>query len=78
MCYNSSSYRKLGLERGSQMKKGTIAKIIGFIVIVAAICGAMYAIYRYLVPTLEDEFEDDIDDVFGPDVSDFEDDVFEE
>ncbi len=60
------------------MKKGTIAKIIGFIVIVAAICGAMYAIYRYLVPTLEDEFEDDIDDVFGPDVSDFEDDVFEE
>jgi hypothetical protein len=60
------------------MKKGTITKIVGFIVIVAAICGAMYALYRYLAPKLEDEFEDDIDDAFGPDLNDYDDDVFEE
>ena len=60
------------------MKKGTIGKILGFIACVAVICAAVYAVYRYLVPELDDEFEDDIDDVFGPDDSDFDDTLYED
>ncbi len=60
------------------MKKGTIGKIIGFVIAVAAICAAAYALYRYFVPELDDEFEEDIDDVFGPDDSDFDEELFEE
>jgi hypothetical protein len=31
-----------------------------------------------LVPELDDEFEEDIDDVFGPDDSDYDEELFEE
>ncbi len=37
-------------------------KILGVVLVLAAIAGIAYAIYRYLNPKYEDEFLDDFDD----------------
>lgn len=51
-----------------------ITRIIKVTVIVvgvlAAICGAAYAIYRFMTPDYDDEFDDDFDDEFDDDDDD--------
>ena len=51
-------------------------KILGVVLVLAAIAGIAYAIYRYLNPKYEDEFLDDFDDdddAFEDDLEDLKD-----
>ena len=53
-------------------------KILGVVLVLAAIAGIAYAIYRYLNPKYEDEFLDDFDDdddAFEDDLEDLKDDA---
>ena len=60
------------------MKKNTSAKIIAVILVLAAIAGACYALYRYFGPKLSDSYESDLDDAFGKDDHDDEDEFEDE
>lgn len=58
---------------------GQIIKVTLIVVgVLAAICGAAYAIYRFITPDYDDEFDDDFDDTFDDDEEDLFDDDDEE
>ena len=59
-------------------KKCTLAVcIVGAVLVIAAIAGIAYAVYRFMKPDDLEDFDDDFDDEFDYD-DDFFDDEFEE
>ena len=60
-----------------EKKELTVGKIVKTTLVVigvlAAICAAAYAIYRYFTPDYDEDFDDDFDDAFEDDDDLFED-----
>lgn len=59
-------------------KKNVLARILIVIGVIAVICAAAYAIYRYFRPELDDEYTDDLDEAFGTADDDDDDDNADE
>lgn len=59
-------------------KGGFFKKLVICTLVIAAICGIAYALFKYFRPEYEDEFMDDIDDEFYDDDDELFDDDEEE
>ena len=59
-------YRKGGLKMVVEKKELTVGKIVKttliVILVIAVVCGIIYALYRYFTPDYDDDFDDDFDD----------------
>ena len=64
-------------EEEKEKKCNLVICIVGAVLVIAAIAGIAYAVYRFLKPDDLDDFDDDFDDEFDYD-DDFFDDEFEE
>ena len=64
-------------EEAKEKKCNLVICIVGAVLVIAAIAGIAYAVYRFMKPDYLEDFEDDFDDEFDYD-DDFFDDEFEE
>lgn len=60
-------------EEAKEKKCNLVICIVGTVLVVAAIAGIVYAVYRFMKPDYLEDYEDDIDDEF-----DYDDDFFDE
>lgn len=60
-------------EEAKEKKCNLVICIVGAVLVIAAIAGIAYAIYRFVKPDYLEDYEDDIDDDF-----DYDDDFFDE
>lgn len=60
-------------QKAEEKKKNMIHCILGVILFLAAVAGAVYAVYRFVKPDYLEDYEDDIDDDF-----DYDDDFFDD
>ena len=68
--------KMLKKEEAKEKKCTLVVCILGAVLVIAAIAGIAYAVYRFVKPDDLDDFEDDFDDEFDYD-DDFFDDEFE-
>ena len=68
--------KMLKKEEAQEKKCTLVVCILGAVLVIAAIAGIAYAVYRFVKPDDLDDFEDDFDDEFDYD-DDFFDDEFE-
>ena len=68
--------KMLKKEEAKEKKCTLVVCILGAVLVIAAIAGIAYAVYRFVKPDDLDEFDDDFDDEFDYD-DDFFDDEFE-
>ena len=64
-------------EEEKEKKCNLVICIVGAVLVIAAIAGIAYAVYRFVKPDDLDDFDDDFDDEFDYD-DDFFDDEFED
>ena len=60
-------------EEAKEQKCNLVICIVGAVLVIAAIAGIAYAVYRFMKPDYLEDYEDDIDDEF-----DYDDDFFDE
>ena len=60
-------------EEAKEKKCNLVICIVGAVLVIAAIAGIAYAVYRFMKPDQLEDYEDDIDDEF-----DYDDDFFDE
>ena len=60
-------------EEAKEKKCNLVICIVGAVLVIAAIAGIAYAVYRFMKPDYLEDYEDDIDDDF-----DYDDDFFDE
>lgn len=60
-------------EEEKEKKCNLVMCIVGTVLVIAAIAGIVYAVYRFMKPDYLEDYEDDIDDEF-----DYDDDFFDE
>lgn len=60
-------------EEAKEKKCNLVICIVGTVLVIAAIAGIAYAVYRFMKPDYLEDYEDDIDDEF-----DYDDDFFDE
>ena len=66
-------------EEEKEKKCNLVICIVGAVLVIAAIAGIVYAIYRFMKPDYLEDYEDDFDDEFDYDDDFFDDeDEFEE
>lgn len=65
-------------EEAKEKKCNLVVCIVGAVLVIAAIAGIAYAVYRFMKPDDLDDFEDDFDDEFDYDDDFFDDEEFEE
>ena len=63
--------KMLKREEEKEKKCNLVVCILGAVLVIAAIAGIAYAVYRYFTPDYLEDFDEDFED-------DFEDDYFEE
>ena len=60
-------------EEEKEKKCNLVVCILGAVLVIAAIAGIAYAVYRFMKPDYLEDYEDDIDDEF-----DYDDDFFDD
>ena len=65
--------KMLKREEEKEKKCNLVVCILGAVLVIAAIAGIAYAVYRFMKPDYLEDFEDDIDDEF-----DYDDDFFDD
>ena len=65
--------KMLKREEEKEKKCNLVICILGAVLVIAAIAGIAYAVYRFVKPDYLEEYEDDIDDEF-----DYDDDFFDD
>lgn len=60
-------------EEAKEKKCNLVICIVGTVLVIAAIAGIAYAVYRFMKPDYLEDYEDDIDDEF-----DYDDDFFDD
>ena len=65
--------KMLKREEEKEKKCNLVICILGAVLVIAAIAGIAYAVYRFMKPDYLEDFEDDIDDEF-----DYDDDFFDD
>ena len=60
-------------EEAKEKKCNLVICIVGAVLVIAAIAGIAYAVYRFMKPDYLEDYEDDIDDEF-----DYDDDFFDD
>ena len=65
--------KMLKREEEKEKKCNLVICILGAVLVIAAIAGIAYAVYRFMKPDYLEDYEDDIDDEF-----DYDDDFFDD
>ena len=65
--------KMLKREEEKEKKCNLVICILGAVLVIAAIAGIAYAVYRFVKPDYLEDYEDDIDDEF-----DYDDDFFDD
>ena len=65
--------KMLKREEEKEKKCNLVVCILGAVLVIAAIAGIAYAVYRFMKPDYLEDYEDDIDDEF-----DYDDDFFDD
>ena len=65
--------KMLKKEEEKEQKCNLVICILGAVLVIAAIAGIAYAVYRFVKPDYLEDYEDDIDDEF-----DYDDDFFDD